>query len=47
MVSYGGSFTAEYRAMMEELWRKELDNKGIAKTDNISMAKFLGDDIKI
>ena len=47
MISYAGSFTSDFRSNMEKAWIKELDTRKILHTDNVTMAGFLGEELKI
>lgn len=42
MVAYSGSFTSNYRHILENSWVNKLDELGIRHEDNITMYKFLG-----
>lgn len=47
MVSYAGPFTSQYRAELEDEWRKAIKKIGLKSTNNISMRQVLGDDVII
>ena len=47
MVSYAGPFTSQYRAELEDEWRKAIKKIGLKSTNNISMRQVLGDDVMI
>jgi dynein heavy chain len=47
MISYSGSFTSHFRNTMQNAWIKELDRQEISHSENVTMAKFLGNQLKI
>ncbi len=47
MVSYAGPFTSQFRAELEDEWRKAIKKIGLKSTNNITMRQVLGDDVII
>jgi dynein heavy chain len=47
MISYSGSFTSDFRAKMQTAWIEKLVEVGIAHSEDTSLSKFCGDEIKI
>ena len=46
MVAYAGSFTSQYRAELEELWREKIDKLKIPSQKAITMMGLLEDKVK-
>lgn len=47
MISYSGPFTPEYRAQMEEEWRKYMTEHKFPHKENITMLIFMQEALKL
>jgi len=47
MISYSGPFSSDFRTKIEKTFIDELNRLEIPLTENVSMRKFLGQDLKI
>jgi dynein heavy chain len=46
MMAYSGAFTAKFRAELEELWRKQIEENGMILLPDISMKQLLEDPVE-
>jgi dynein heavy chain len=46
MIAYSGAFTSTFRVKLEELWRKKIDEEGIARNRNVSLRSVMEDPIQ-
>lgn len=46
MIAYSGAFTAKYRTLMEENWKKKLEQENILKSSNASLRSVMEDKLQ-